>query len=49
MFLPYPHTENYKQWQVEEIHKYLKCHAFDADLEEYLKKKQEFEAEKAGV
>lgn len=47
MFLPYPHTENYKQWQVEEIHKYLKCHAFDADLEEYLKKKQEFEAEKA--
>jgi lipopolysaccharide biosynthesis glycosyltransferase len=36
MFLPYPHTENYKQWQVEEIHKYLHCHAFDKDLEEYL-------------
>ncbi len=36
MFLPYPHTENYKQWQVDEIHKYLKCHAFDDDLEEYL-------------
>lgn len=36
MFLPYPHTENYKQWQVEEIHRYLRCHAFDADLEEYL-------------
>lgn len=36
MFRPYPHTENYKQWQVEEIHKYLKCYTFDADLEEYL-------------
>lgn len=43
MFLPYPHTENYKQWQVEEIHKYLKCHAFDEDLEEYLRLKAEFE------
>lgn len=43
MFLPYPHTENYKQWQVEEIHKYLHCHTFDEDLEEYLNLKQEFE------
>ncbi len=42
MFRPYPHTENYKQWQVEEIHKYLKCYAFDADLEEYLRLKGEF-------
>lgn len=50
MFLPYPHTENYKQWQVEEIHKYLHCHAFDADLEEYLRLKQTFDesAEKEG-
>jgi lipopolysaccharide biosynthesis glycosyltransferase len=43
MFLPYPHTENYKQWQVEEIHRYLKCHAFDSDLEEYLCLKQQFD------
>lgn len=42
MFRPYPHTENYKQWQVEEIHKYLHCHAFDKDLEEYLSLKQEY-------
>lgn len=42
MFRPYPHTENYKQWQVEEIHKYLHCHAFDADLEEYLALKEEY-------
>lgn len=43
MFRPYPHTENYKQWQVDEIHKYLHCYAFDADLEEYLALKAEFE------
>ncbi len=43
MFRPYPHTENYKQWQVEEIHKYLHCHAFDEDLEEYLELKRQFE------
>ena len=44
MFRPYPHTENYKQWQVEEIHRYLHCHTFDADLEEYLALKAEFES-----
>lgn len=43
MLLPYPHTENYKQWQVDEIHKYLKCYAFDDDLNEYLKWKEKFE------
>lgn len=43
MFRPYPHTENYKQWQVEEIHRYLRCHAFDTDLEEYLRLKREYE------
>lgn len=43
LFLPYPHTENYKQWHIEEIHKYLKCYTFDQDLEEYLKLKKEFE------
>jgi len=47
MFLPYPHTENYKQWQVEEIHKYLHCHAFDRDLEEYQRLKREWEEESA--
>lgn len=42
LFRPYPHTENYKQWQVEEVHKVLKCHAFDDDLNEYLKLKEEY-------
>ncbi len=43
MFRPYPHTENYKQWQVEEIHRYLHCHTFDRDLEEYQVWKQDME------
>ena len=43
MFKPYPHTENYKQWQVEEIHKYLNCHTFDEDLNQYLLLKKEFD------
>lgn len=41
MFRPYPHTENFKQWNVEEVHTILKCHSFDKDLEEYLKIKKE--------
>ena len=43
MFLPYPHTENFKQWHIKEVHKVLKCYAFDEDLNEYLKLKDEFE------
>ena len=42
---PYPHTENFKQWNVEEVHNILKCHAFDEDLEEYLKLKDKFESD----
>lgn len=40
---PYPHTENFKQWQIEEIHKFLKCYTFDEDLEEYTKWKEKYE------
>lgn len=42
LFRPYPHTENYKQWQVKEVHDILKCHAFDDDLNEYIKLKEEY-------
>lgn len=49
LFLPYPHTENYKQWHIEEVHKVLKCHYFDEDLNEYLKLKDEFNKAKVGV
>lgn len=45
MFLPYPHTENYKQWNIKEVHSVLKCHYFDEDLNEYLKFKEIFEKE----
>jgi len=43
LWFPYPRTENYKQWHVEEVHKILKCYVFDDDLNEYLKLKKEFE------
>ena len=42
MILPYPHTENYKQWNIDEIHKELKCFTFDEDLDEYVKMKEKF-------
>ena len=42
IFLPYPHTENFKQWNIEEVHKILKCHSFDHDLDEYVKLKEKF-------
>ena len=45
LLLPYPHIVNYKQWHIDEIHKYYKCHAFDKDLEEYKNLKKEYEKE----
>lgn len=45
MFKPYPHTENYKQWHIDEIHRELKCFTFDNDLEEYITLKEKFEAQ----
>lgn len=43
LWRPYPHTENYKQWHIDKVHKVLKCYAFDEDLEEYIKLKKEYE------
>ena len=40
---PYPRIENYKQWNVEEVHSILKCHYFDNDLEEYKNLVKQFE------
>ena len=28
LWLPYPHTENFKQWNIEEVHKILKCYYY---------------------
>ena len=42
VFLPYPHTENIKQWHIEKVHDVYKCHTFDLDLDEYIKIKKQF-------
>lgn len=38
-WLPYPHTENVKQWQVDRVHKVFRYRQFDDILEEYLRLK----------
>lgn len=43
MLFPYPHTENYKQWQIDDIHRELKCYTFEEDLKEYLILKEQYE------
>lgn len=48
LLYPYPIIENYKQWNVEQVHKLLRCHLFDDDLEEYTKLKEKFEDELKG-
>ena len=48
MFKPYPHTTNFKQWNIEKVHSELKCHRFDDDLNTYLELKKEFEKIKRG-
>ena len=35
-YLPYPHTDNIKQWHVFKVHKVLKYNQFDDILFEYL-------------
>ena len=41
-WLPYPHTENVKQWQVERMRKKFRYHQFDDILREYQALKGEF-------
>ena len=43
LWTPYPRIRNYKQWHIDGVHKELKCHAFDNDLNEYIKWKEEYE------
>ena len=42
-WLPYPHTANIKQWDIEKMHKIYKYHQFDDILDEYVKRKIEYE------
>ena len=44
-WLPYPHTENIKQWQVERVHKVFGYKQFDDILDEYLVLKEKYERE----
>lgn len=42
-WIPYPHTENIKQWQVDKIHSVFGYHQFDDILDEYIALKENFE------
>ncbi len=41
-WLPYPHTENIKQWQVSKVHKVFRYYCFDDVLYEYVYLKEKF-------
>ena len=49
LLFPYPRIENYKQWNIEEVHSVLKCHCFDDDLSEYIELKTKFELKEKEV
>ena len=44
-WLPYPHTDNVKQWHIDKVHKVFRYHAFDDVLSEYLRLKKVYESE----
>ena len=44
-WLPYPHTDNIKQWHIERVHKVFKYHNFDDILSEYTDLKNKFDRE----
>ena len=44
-WLPYPHTDNVKQWQVSRVHKIFRYFCFDDILFEYIYLKGKFERE----
>ncbi|MBQ7412240.1 MAG: lipopolysaccharide biosynthesis protein [Clostridia bacterium] len=44
-WLPYPHTDNIKQWHVSRVHKVFKYYQFDDVLYEYIYLKKKFEKE----
>ncbi len=44
-WLPYPHTDNIKQWQVSRVHKVFGYYQFDDVLYEYIYLKEKFDRE----
>lgn len=47
-YLPYPHTDNIKQWRVSDIHRIFRYYVFDDILYEYLYLKKKYECESEG-
>lgn len=47
-YLPYPHTDNIKQWRVSDIHRIFHYYSFDDELFEYIYLKKKFEKEIEG-
>lgn len=45
-WLPYPHTDNIKQWHVSKVHKIFKYFVFDDILYDYMYLKRKFEEKK---
>lgn len=45
-WLPYPHTDNIKQWQVDKVHEKFGYKCFDDIYEKYYEYKKEFEGAK---
>lgn len=44
-WLPYPHTDNIKQWQVSRVHRVFRYYCFDDILFEYIYLKEKFNRE----
>ena len=44
-YLPYPHTDNIKQWHVDKVHKVFGYHCFDDIFDEYLTLIKEYKGE----
>ncbi len=46
-YLPYPHTDNIKQWDVSRVHKVFRYYQFDDILYEYIYLREKFSREKS--
>ena len=44
-WLPYPHTDNIKQWQVSRVHKVFRYYQFDDILYEYIYLRKKYDSE----
>ena len=48
-YLPYPHTDNIKQWHVTKVHKVFRYDQFDDILFDYIYLKKKFEEERSNL